>query len=272
MECNRILWDSDPMLYAPWLRTKIAKGRGIGVGKDYLPWIKTRDIRSRGTSAQIQSMRFQRVFHLLSNLETTYFYILERDFSVIDIREQFPILSLPETIEIALNLGVKHPYKNGKLEPFTIDFLLTIETPEGIKFVARSIKTPEDSNVPSIRLRLKVEEIWCNRYQIEWKLVDTTSFTPDMLRTLRSIRGWYRSDLTIDEHYANDFANAFLDCYESNVPLHRLLKKTNRKISADSAQAYNWFNYCAWSKKIPLSLQSISTLADVVVLNRYEKN
>lgn len=265
-------WNIDPMVYPAWLRPKIKKGRGIGVGKEYQPWFKTREVRSRGTSAQIESVRFQRVFHLLSNLETTYFYLLERDFSVIDAREQFPILTLPETIEIALNLGVKHPQKSGRLEPFTIDFLLTIETPEGIKFVARSIKTPEDSNDSHIRLRLKVEEIWCDRHYISWKLVDTTSFNPDMLRTLRSIRGWYRSNLILNENYADDFAGTFMDIYEANVPLRILLELTQRKISVDSSQVHDWFNYCAWSKRIPLSLQSISTLADVVVLNQYANN
>ncbi len=140
MECNRVIWTSNLDLYAPWLHTKISKGCGVGVGKDYVPWIKTRDFSSKGTSGQTHCMLTDRVIHTLSEYETIYFYILERDASVIDIREQFPILYLPETLDIAFNLGYKHPSRFGKPQPITIDFLITLDTPNGVKYAARSIK------------------------------------------------------------------------------------------------------------------------------------
>jgi len=270
MECDRVIWSPNLNLYAPWLHKKIAKGCGIGVGKDYVPWIKTRDFSSKGTSGQTHSMLTDRVIHTLSEYETIYFYILERDHSVIDIREQFPILNLPETIEIAFNLGYKHPTKYGKPDPITIDFLITIQTQTGIKFAARSIKTPEDINVPNVRLRLKIEEIWCDKYQIDWANVDTSSFTKEMLAALRSIRSWYRNGLIIDNEFADLFAKAFLKVYERNVPLNHMLTYLKRKFAINDNSEYDWFNYCAWSKRIPLSIHHISTINDVVILDKYE--
>ncbi|MGB4811901.1 MAG: TnsA endonuclease N-terminal domain-containing protein [Methylophilaceae bacterium] len=212
-------------------------------------------------------MLTDRVIHTLSEYETIYFYILERDHSVIDIREQFPVLNLPETIEIAFNLGYKHPTKYGKPVPITIDFLITIETPNGVKFVARSIKTPGDINDPKVRLRLKIEEIWCEKYQIDWANVDTSSFSKEMLATLRSIRSWYRNGLIINHEFADLFANSFLKVYERNVPLACMLKHLKRKFAINDESEYDWFNYCAWSKRIPLSLHHISTINDVVILD-----
>ncbi len=271
MECNRVIWTPNLDLYAPWLHTKIAKGCGIGVGEDYVPWIKTRDFSSDGTSGQTHSMRTERVMHTLSEYETIYFYILERDASVIDIREQFPILNLPETIEIAFNLGYKHPSKYCKPQPITIDFLITLETPHGIKYVARSIKTPEDTKDPMVRLRLKIEEIWCSKYQIDWANVDTLSFNKEMLATLRSIRSWYRNGLIIDDEFGDLFAKAFLKIYERNVPLNHMLAFLKRKFAIDDESEYDWFNYCAWSKRIPISIHHVSTLNDVVILDQYEQ-
>ena len=70
----------------------INEGRGQGLGKDYIPWIKIQHFPSNGRVSRIKSWKTGRVHHFLSDLETKYFYYLEWQDDVIDIREQFPLI------------------------------------------------------------------------------------------------------------------------------------------------------------------------------------
>jgi len=79
----------------------------------------------------------------LSDLERNYFYYLDFSDNVVDIREQFPILPIEETILIAEELGVEHP-KNPKTKEFeaiTTDFLITTKDfQSGTTLIARTLK------------------------------------------------------------------------------------------------------------------------------------
>ena len=83
------------------IERRIEEGRGQGTGVDYKPWLVVQDVSSRGLVHRIKGWKAERVHHLLSNLERDYFYLLEWSLSVTDIREQFPLLPLAETLEIA---------------------------------------------------------------------------------------------------------------------------------------------------------------------------
>jgi hypothetical protein len=126
---RRPAWD-----YQHYLRY-LKEARGQGTGADYKPWIYIHDFPSRGVSARIPGGTTGRIHHLLSRQEEYYFYILDADPDVLDIREQFP-LRLTETMEIARRLNVKHPWKGDFPFVMTTDFLVT--RPDGLH--ARTIK------------------------------------------------------------------------------------------------------------------------------------
>mgnify|MGYP002623673099 FL=1 len=73
----------------------------------------------------------------------------------LDIREQFPLLSVQETLRIARNAGIRHPRDNVSKYPYvmTTDFLVT--TPEGL--TARSIKQSSELSKPRVREKLEIE-------------------------------------------------------------------------------------------------------------------
>lgn len=87
----------------------IQDGRGSGIGADYKPWLKIQDVSSKGRSTRLKGIKTNRQHEFLSDLERNYFYLTEYSDVVIDIREQFPLLPLEETIVIADELGIKHP-------------------------------------------------------------------------------------------------------------------------------------------------------------------
>lgn len=60
-------------------------------------------------------------------MELSYFYLFDWSDNVYDIREQYPILEMPDVIEIADKAGIRYPFDNvsGFTYVLTSDFLIT---------------------------------------------------------------------------------------------------------------------------------------------------
>lgn len=84
----------------------IKKGRGTGVGKEYKPWLTIQDVPSLGRSTRLKGIKTCRQHEFLSDMERNYFYLLEYLDDIIDIREQYPLLPLEETVAIAQEKGI----------------------------------------------------------------------------------------------------------------------------------------------------------------------
>lgn len=72
---------------------------------------------SKGRSTRLKGIKTNRQQEFLSDLERNQFYLTECSDYVVDIREQFPLLPLEETIIIADELGLKHPTDPKTNEP-----------------------------------------------------------------------------------------------------------------------------------------------------------
>jgi hypothetical protein len=265
-----MFWKPDPDLYAPHLRRRIRAGKGVGEGIRYKRWLNIRDVPSSGTSSSTFGIRVPRPVHLLSEFETMYFYLLERQSSVIDIREQWPILTLDETLRLCSDFGVRHSMRNGCPEPFTIDFMVTEVIDGTVTYRAASIKTPEDARDPRVRQRLAIENEWCNARGIPWFLVDTSSFNRTLLDTLRFMRSWFRNRHNPDDALAEKFASYFLNIHSYSVPLGDLLAQVSGRLKLEPDQARDLLSYCTWSNKIRLCLTRPVAMNKPIVLDTEE--
>jgi len=117
-------YTTTPERIEKWLQ----EGRGQGRGADYRPWLRIQDVPSRGLAHRIKGWKTGRVHHFLSQFEAHFFYALEWSPQVEDIREQFPLLPLEETLDIARACGVRHPTDPRSRHPvvMTTDFLVTL--------------------------------------------------------------------------------------------------------------------------------------------------
>jgi hypothetical protein len=80
----------DAKLLARYLKEE----RGSGEGPAYNPWVQIYNFASEGLSSIVPGWKTEgRDHHLLSTLELHFFYLGEWSRKVIDIREQFPLLS-----------------------------------------------------------------------------------------------------------------------------------------------------------------------------------
>lgn len=260
-------WKPDPSLYPPFLRSRVRRGRGIGFGEDYVPWLKARDVPSIGTSSEVKGIKVLRPCHLLSEYEATYFFLIERKSKTIDIREQWPILDIPGTLELCAQAGVPHRYKGKYPEPFTIDFLITEKCDGKLTYRAASVKIPSDALNPDVQHRLFIEYQWCRNRGIPWTLVDTTPFDKQLLENLRYARGWFRHHLQPNHTSIPRFVDTFKALYRPNLRLSDLLHSSAKRLVLNGANAEDLFRYCVWFALIPVSLKHKISLDRPVVLS-----
>lgn len=152
----------------------IKEGRGQGEGSSYKPWLNIQDVASYGYATRDLGWKTKRIHHFLSQLELHYMYTLEWSPSVIDIREQYPLLPLERTLEIAEDLGIEHPRENGKHGPFkviTTDFFLITQNESGLKTVVRSIKPVNNLDVRELE-KFDIEKRYFHENGIDdWGIV-----------------------------------------------------------------------------------------------------
>jgi TnsA endonuclease C terminal/TnsA-like endonuclease N terminal len=112
-----------------WIKSRIKQGYGAGEGPDYKPWLTVRDFPSLGRVHRVWGWKANRIHHLFSDLELKVFLHFLRSESVKDQREQFPLLPLEETIEIAKEIGIRHPTDPRTKHPIvmTTDIVLTVD-------------------------------------------------------------------------------------------------------------------------------------------------
>ncbi|KYE94421.1 hypothetical protein AIZ15_23685 [Salmonella enterica subsp. enterica serovar Typhimurium] len=150
----------------------LGDGIGVGYGQSYQPWLRAQDVKSRGNRSIVFGLKTFRNHHLLSSVESNFFYLAEFNDSVIDIREQFPLFPLRLTQQIANHLHFQHPMVRGVrgvpvevLNVMTTDFLLTLRTPEGgLRYKAIAVKHNE--SIPEREAqKLEIERMF-------WQLID----------------------------------------------------------------------------------------------------
>lgn len=179
----------------PSYQTKLKEKRGQGKGKDYIPWHKVQEVPSKGRSTTMFSWSVDREHHLLSDLERSYFYILDWSDQVTDIREQYPILPLEKTIIIAERLGIKHPALNNRKPPeqvVTTDFLVNV----GDRLFARSIKYMKDLADRRTIEKLQIEQTFWEEQGVDWGIVTEIEIPKNIVDNIQFLhKAYYEEQL-----------------------------------------------------------------------------
>lgn len=153
---------------------KIKEGRGTGSSIDYIPWVQIQDFGSKGRVARGIGLKTGRLHGFLSDLECNYYYYLDISENVIDIREQYPLLPIEETILIANELGLKHPQNpiTKEDEAITTDFFIDFRDQNGTAISkARTIKYKKDLLDIRVLEKFEIERQYFERHGIDWGIV-----------------------------------------------------------------------------------------------------
>ncbi len=191
---------------------RLSQGRGTGKGANYVLWLKIQDVPSDGRVSRVKGWKIGRIHHLMSQNELWYFYLLEWSSIVIDIREQYPLLPLERTVEIAESLSVDHPKDPSTKEPIvmTTDFMLTVHTQHGEALWARTIRPQSHLHKRELE-KFQIEYEFYKEQGIDWGIVTDKDIPKVPARNIEMLHGSYdHSSLNIDTGDLNLIATQLL--------------------------------------------------------------
>jgi len=235
-------------------RKYVREGRGQGTGADYAPWIRIQDFPSKGMVSRVQGTKTGRIHHLMSNNEMRLFYLLDWSDNVLDIREQYPLLDLPQMIKIADMAQIRYPYdpKSGFPYVMTSDFY--VETISGPTVI--SVKTSSDLENLRVREKLEIERrYWCSQ-NIKWKIVTEKEINPIKAKNIEWLS--QARDLRAFGHSA-EMQAACIDCflkdYDSNIHLlGDLICNIELRFGLSPGMGVNIYKHLAYWKLIDFAI------------------
>ena len=241
----------------------IKEGRGTGIGSEYVPWLKIQDVPSLGRSTRLKGIKTGRQHEFLSDMERNYFYILEYSDDVIDIREQFPLLPLEETVLIANELGINHPKhpETGEFIVMTTDFLLTVSGKGEMLERARTIKTKDDLLDKRIIEKFEIERVYWTKKGIDWGIVTEEEIDKVIAHNISYIYGY--KDISNVDCFINIETNEIKDLvYEfikrivdDERPMRVICSEFDNEMLLEKGSGLSIFKYLVINKIVEIDIK-----------------
>jgi hypothetical protein len=173
---------------------RFKEGRGQGEGSAFVRWLDVKDVPSQGRRHRIYGVKFDYTMHLMSDLERNAYYLAEFLAYVESIKDQFPLLPLSETQEIARELRIKRHPRFGRYDlVMTTDQVWTVSTPSGPMLQPLSCKYLETAEEPRMKEINAIETAyWQRRTPLPLKDFNETSVSRTFIRNWGLIRGTLR--------------------------------------------------------------------------------
>lgn len=201
-------------IYAKWIK----EGYGQGIGEEYKPWLTNQDVPSKGRATRMHGIKIDRQHDIFSDKERNYLYILEFADSVKDIREQYPLFTLEQTMAIANESGIEHPKDPFTCENIimTTDFLITVEKNGRILQLARTIKSPEELDDFRQIEKFEIERRYWLMKGIDWGIVTENEIDETLASNIGIVRPFMQLDgvsyfENLSAHYIEKIKNTFRD-------------------------------------------------------------
>lgn len=242
------------------IERKIKKGIGFGILEKYQPWIKTYSISSKGRVTRMKGWKTGRLHHLLSDLERNYFLLLDWNDDVVDIREQYPLLPIDVTINIAETIGVKHTTdpKTKEINVMTTDFLITIKRDNKVFDIARTLKYVCDLNSYRTIEKFEVERRFWASKGIDWGIVTEKEVNTTMADNIRELHQnyWLNTDPSFSQKNVDTFYEWFCEIknYNSELCIAIFLKEFDMKMGFMGGMGIQILKYLISHKKIKTDL------------------
>jgi hypothetical protein len=206
------------------------------------------------------SYKTGRRHEFLSDLEEYYFILVEWNASIVDIREQYPLLPSDMTLQIAEEFEFVHPRKPATKEDIvmTTDFVLTVNIDGKEHDVARCIKPKAESERPRIREKLAIEREYWRCKGIEWKVITEESIPIVKAKNLKMLRGNFFFRISIEEQQLLNillyeiYARKQNQYYRTNIAEFCLEIDSNYLL--DQGTSLKLFKYLIYEKKIRVDL------------------
>ena len=264
----------------PKIEKWIKEGRGSGIGAGYKPWLNIQDVSSLGRSTRLKGIKTGRQHEFLSDLERNYFYLTEYSDFIVDIREQFPLLPLEETIVIADELGIKHPTNPKTNEPIvmTTDFLLTVDRGTGLIEFARTIKMKDELLKERVIEKFEIERVYWERREIDWGIVTEFEIPKEMARNISYFHDYqnlqeYDAFQNLTQHHIEDLAIALLQrIIREESSLREITINFDKDTHMPLGSGLTLFYYLLAQKIIQIDLYKTINIEEPLVIQSINKD
>jgi hypothetical protein len=257
--------------YLEWTNEKylrfLKEGRGniLDEGKNYKPWWTVQDFPSRGRVSRLNGWKSKRVHHYFSDIETSYFYLLDWDEEDViqDIREHFPLLDYDKIVEIDdLRLDKFTDKATGVPYVITTTFLITLRDESGKNVLAaRSVKVSSALEKSISIERLEIERRFWEAKNVDWGIITEKELNSQKMK-IKNIE-WLHSSLRDSEEFGitpmdrNYISNIIIDRFScSTENIRDELLQIDRDCNTQKGVALYIFKYLIASKIIEVDLNS----------------
>ena len=186
-------WDSNKL--DRWIK----EGRGQGEGEDYKSWLTIQDFPSMGRATRIFGWTTHRIHHFFSDTQLKYFYLLDWENKIIDIREHYPLMDLEVVLKDTSDLRLDKFIDKKSIESyiFTTTFLITMLNPDGQKsFATRSLKYASELSKISTIEKLEIERRYWKVKGVNWGIVTNKDINLVRAKNIE----WIHSAITINNN------------------------------------------------------------------------
>jgi hypothetical protein len=253
----------DAKLLARYLK----EGRGTGEGCSYNPWIHIYDLPSKGLSSIVPGWKTGgREHHLLSTLELSFFYLAEWSNKIVDIREQFPLLSrekihapLEETLAIAAERNISHPQDRETEHPLvlTTDFLLTLEMDGKRVYHARTIKGVQDLANRRVIEKFEIERRYWLAHEVDWGIVTERDLPMTVVKNIDLLHQSYFLPQFVERERLIDIAQVLTPMVQegSAISLADVAKACDLRLGVSRGQSLSVAYYLIASRQWRIDIQ-----------------
>lgn len=258
----------------------LREGRGQGEGKDYKPWLTIQDFPSKGRCHRIFGWKTGRIHHLFTDSEAKFFYLLEWEDAVVDIREHFPLLDFDDWVQDKedLRFDLFTDKKSGLKYVISTSFLITVKTQDNkVKYIARSLKAASELERRISLERLEIERRYWQARGIDWGIVtnkDIPVVKAKNIEWVHSARYAY-VDAGLTEDDLIELGEAFLyRLSQSDKSIRKTALEFDKDYGLDPGTGIFLFRYLLAVKRIkvnmdePIDLNCLACSIDITETTR----
>lgn len=252
-----------PKIATGWNEDKLKRymreGRGQNEGKHYKPWKYVSDFPSQGRSSRINGWKSNRIHHFFSDIESRFFYLMDWEDMVLDVRETFPLLDLEEVIQEKddLRLDLFKDKESGVPYVLTTSFLITIEENGKCRYVARSVKAASELDKKITIEKFEIEKRYWNKKGIDWGIVTQKEIPLIKTKNIEWVHSTLYSlgDRGFSDIEASEMGNLLIvELTTNNLPMRKLMARFDKEYNLSQGSALFLFKYLIASKNIAVDM------------------
>lgn len=246
-------WDANK------LNRWIKEGRGQGEGENYKPWLMIQDFPSRGRVTRVFGWTTNRIHHFFSDSQLKYFYLLDWEERVIDIREHYALLDLEtvliDTSDLRLDKFIDKKSKESYV--LTTTFLITLLNKDEKNFAARSIKYASELNKKSTIEKMEIERRYWKARGVDWGIVtnkDINSVRAKNIEWVHSAMNSNNYNGISQEEFMGYLDGLLYRIHDSKGSIKKIISGFEKDYSLDVGTGLLLYKHLIASKRIILDM------------------